>query len=332
MPQGQCQKKQLYTKGNHIYMADGKLFQGRGANIFDARSCYACVSSPDTREAKMGEAKRRIDELVDVWKANFLRLILSSDKGNSNTASVLDDNNYLADIREIVHHIGTKSGVFVLVTVHEDPSIDGYGLPTIDLERGTDAVWRKLISALYDQPHAMLGIINEPHGSDDSTVWNRMNELVKAIRRAESEAGCPEHIIAVQGTQLWARTLDYYVQNPITAGNGNNIVYETHAYGYEYENYIAPAAKIPVIIGEFGPYKSSDNDYMTLEHCKKLMIKAEEMNIPYLAWEFHMRCGDDSLDLLKDYSNGGCGIDMRLEPTEWGQVLKDRLAKPWGSP
>jgi hypothetical protein len=56
-----------------------------------------------------------------------------------------------------------------------------------------------------------------------------MNDAVAAIRAAEIKRGFAPHLVAVQGTRAWARTLDYYVDHPITAGNGANVVYETHA-------------------------------------------------------------------------------------------------------
>lgn len=36
------------------------------------------------------------------------------------------------------------------------------------------------------------------------------------------------HFLCPQGTRAWARPLEYYVTHPITAGDGFNVVYETH--------------------------------------------------------------------------------------------------------
>src|SRR4051794_40657484 len=58
----------LSTSGNHIKTADGNNWHGRGANLADTRSCNACTSDP----ANPAEVMRRMDELVDVWKANFI--------------------------------------------------------------------------------------------------------------------------------------------------------------------------------------------------------------------------------------------------------------------
>ena len=64
----------LEVKENKIYLSDGSVFRGRGANIHDTRSCNACTwSEPD-----VDEVKRRLDKLVDDWGANFVRFVLES--------------------------------------------------------------------------------------------------------------------------------------------------------------------------------------------------------------------------------------------------------------
>ena len=59
-------------------------------------------------------------------------------------------------------------------------------------------------------------------------VWSAMNAAAAAVREEEASLGLYPHIVTVQGTRNWGRSLSYYVSNPITAGGGNNIVYETH--------------------------------------------------------------------------------------------------------
>jgi hypothetical protein len=72
------------------------------------------------------EVLRRIDELVDVWGANFLRLVLESyaaDGGfRKHWKGVLDDPGYLAELQAIVSHIGSKPGACVLLSLWADPT------------------------------------------------------------------------------------------------------------------------------------------------------------------------------------------------------------------
>ena len=64
----------LYTRGNSIFISDGQIWQGRGANLQDTRGCNACTwDQPNT-----AEVKRRIDHLTGVWGADFIRLTLES--------------------------------------------------------------------------------------------------------------------------------------------------------------------------------------------------------------------------------------------------------------
>lgn len=318
----------LETRGNKIYTSDGIIFRGRGANIHDTRSCNACTWN----KPNVDEVKRRIDALVDDWGANFVRLLAESyDKpaGRVHYQGVLDDQSYLRDLVEIVSYIGTKPNTYVLVSLWTEPSEDKNGWPTAK----TIPVWKTLAEALVDMPQVMFGVINEPHGNwngdKDKEVWDAMNNVVKAIRAIEKKHGSPKHLIAVQGTRKYARYLGYYVDHPITAGKGENIIYETHSYlrppEYE-ENWLGPAQTLPVIIGEFGPADLGGGYKMTTEHTIVLMDEAEKHDISWLAWTFHMRCAPN---LLKDNSNGTCGYNMKIEPSEWGEVIKTRLATPW---
>jgi cellulase (glycosyl hydrolase family 5) len=301
----------LHTSGNHIYRGT-KVFHGRGANLFDTRGCNACAfSSPNA-----GEVNRRADELIDNWKANFIRLDLesyASAGGRTHWQGVLQDATYRADIQTIVSHISSK-GAYVLLSLWVEPTATETEVPTAQ----TNEVWKKLADMFKNEPRVLYGLVNEPHNDTDQNVWNGMNAAAAAIREVESQGGTPQHVIAVQGTQQWARVLDYYLTHPITAGGGTNIAYETHVYDPAsqfaklFEN---PSKTLPVIIGEFG---EQDAD--------ALMQRAEAAEVSYIAWSFHGRCPPN---LLVDNSGGGCGEGMTLTPSAFGQKIKDRLATPW---
>lgn len=314
----------LSTAGSRIVNADGRTWMGRGVNIHDTRSCGACVLEPPN----VAEVKRRMDEAVDQWGANFLRLLLESypgPDGKIQWRGVLDDPAYLSNLREIVSHATGKRDVYVLLSVWHDPSIGPTGWPTSE----TNRVWQKLATTFAGDSHVLFGVANEPaanfDGAQDGQVWSAMNDAVAAIRAAEDAAGGRHHIVAVQGTRQWGRVLDYYVQNPIKAGGGTNVVYETHVYDSAdlfQARFIGPSRTIPVIIGEFGPVDQPGVALMTTPDCARLMEQADALQVPYLAWAFHMRCPPD---LLQDGSNGGCGVGMPLRPTAWGSLLRDHL-------
>lgn len=306
----------LHTEGNQILLPDGSPFQGRGANLHDTRGCNACTTqAPDP-----DEVIRRADVLIDEWGANWIRLVLES----YGEPSILSDPAYLDDIKRIVDHVGRKPGVYVLLSLWHDPTFTELGWPS----QQTQTVWEQLTLTFADAPHVIFGLVNEPQqnydGSRDAEVWRAMNDSVATIRRVESSLGVPQHLIAVQGTGGWARRLDYYVDHPIEAGGGENVLYEVHIYDPAssfFSMLTTPAQRLPVIIGEFGPTGN-----MTLADCEQLMELAETLGVPYLAWTFHMRCPPN---LIEDESAGGCGVDMALRPTPWGDLVRNRMSRPW---
>jgi endoglucanase len=314
----------LHTSANHILRADGSRWHGRGANLQDTRGCGACTFGAPN----VNEVLRRMDMLVDDWGANFIRLTLESygaANGMTNYAPVPSDPAFLADIKAIVAHARTKPGLYVLISLWIDPSFTSMGWPTAQ----TNATWQLLARELKNEPRVIFGIVNEPQanydGALDSQVWTAMNAAVQAIRDVENQEGTPHHLVSVQGTRSWARRLDYYVTHPISAGLGENVIYETHVYdpianfGALFEQ---PAQTLPVIIGEFGPASG----YMTEADCTQLMTRARALEVPHLAWTFHQRCPPN---LIQDNSAGACGINMALAPTSWGNTFKAGLNVAW---
>jgi hypothetical protein len=178
-------------------------------------------------------------------------------------------------------------------------------------------------------PFVMFGLVNEPQGNEDgkkdAEVWQAMNDTVAAIRSVERPTHF--HIVTVQGTREWGRSLDYYMDHPITAGDGKNIAYETHVYNRPQrfdELVVRPSTKLPVIIGELGPH--TDKDIRMLpEDAAQLMAIAEKHDVPWLAWSFHTNCPPN---LLVEKKNQ-CVVGAPIEPSPWGRMVKTRLAHPW---
>ena len=307
----------MYTQGNRIKWSSGYNFHGRGANIQDGRSCGACVGADEWTSAT--EVNRRMDTLVDQWGASFVRLTLESDS----SSSVLTDPTYLATIQGIIKYT-TARGLPVLLSVWIDPSFNSQGWPTAQ----TIQVWQKLAATFATTPNLIFGLVNEPQqnydGAQDWDVWNAMNDTVKAIRAVEAQYSNNQHIIAVQGTGGWARRLDFYVKYPISGAGGANIAYETHAYDVQsqfWTRFGGPSQSLPVIIGEYGPVAGT----MSTDDCAALQQQAKQYEVPYLAWTFHENCPPN---LLVENASG-CGINMTLAPTDWGNMVKNDLATAW---
>jgi len=298
--------------------------------VHDTRSCDSCAFEPP----HVDEVLKRINVLTDEWHATFLRLLLESypDDGKAKVGNarqhyrnVLDDDGYFRDVMRMVGEVGKKKGVYVLVALWQDPTFSPLGWPT----SRTQAVWKKIAGALRDMPFVMFGLVNEPEsnedGKKDHEVWQAMNDTVAAIRSVER----PEHphIVTVQGTREWGRSLDYYIEHPITAGGGANVAYETHVYNrptrFE-ELVLRPSRKLPVIIGEMGP-QHDDHVTMFPEDCEKLWNLAEKHDVPWIAWSFHNNCPPNMLLERK----GQCVANASLEPSPWGRMVKHRLERKW---
>jgi len=320
----------LFTQGGGVYQSPTgggppARWLGRGVNIHDTRSCDACTwISPNVEEVK-----RRVNEAVDIWGATLLRLNLESYEsanGRLQNLGLNDDQAYLSDIEEIVRHIGTKDDVYVILSPWRDPQLSAEGWPTSESE----AVLRLLARTFYNAPHVIFAVSHEPRqntdGAQDEACWSAMNSAVSAIREEESALGASRHIIAVQGTRDLGRDLSYYIDHPITAGDGANILYETHIFNAQSELarlLVNPAQSLPVLVGAFGP-SSSPQRQMSLDDTRALIAEAERQQTSWVAWSFHMRCQPSSL--LVDLSESGCGVSMPLQPTEWGQVIQDQLS------
>ena len=314
----------LYTSGPNIYQTGAVQWVGRGVNLHDTRSCDACTwIQPDT-----SEILRRIDEVVDLWGANFIRLNLESypiASGRVQHRPLLEDRAYLSDLERIVHHIGQKRGIYVVLNLWREPSLSDEGYPS----EQTHELLSTLVQKFYDAPQVIFsvspGVRQNADGQQTLAAWEAMNNAVQAIRDQEQVLSGYRHLIAVPGLRNQGSDLSYYIDHPITAGGGNNIVYETQIFEAQAQfdqRLVNPAQNLPVIIGAFGPSEIAPR-IMTQADALTLIQEAERLNVSWAAWTFHMRC--QSSEMLVDRSNNGCGINMPLQPTEWGLAIQGQL-------
>jgi hypothetical protein len=224
-----------------------------------------------------GEVLRRIDELVDAWGANFLRLVLESYAADGGFREALDGRARRPRIPggiagdRVPHRVKARRARALIVVGGSDvyavsgpepasgPEQARRRLADVHTEstglHSTKDVWTRLASTFAMEPHVLFGVCNEPErnydGTQDAEVWTAMNSVVDAIRAAEAAAGAPQqHVVAVQGTRNWARVLDYYVANPITAGS-------RHCYGRSRARWRRSAAGHRVVVLTPAPCRSS---------------------------------------------------------------------------
>lgn len=293
----------LHVDGNRLLGPDGKPFHGRGANLNDTRSCDAC----SFMAADVEGLNRWTDELLDGWHGNFVRFDLwswASSGGRTQWQSITQDPSYLADIKNTVSHMTAKSGVYVMVTLFLDPSMKGDN-SDYDSEWPTTAtlpVYAALAGALYDDPKVLFALTNEPHTSSDHDAELAQHYLdsIDAIRAVEQQHGVPEHVVVVQAPEGWSRNLTYFVSNPIAR---SNVAYEVHAYNAQadFDGLLTqPSKTLPIIVGEYGPSQYSSNSDI-----QALWQLCQSLEIPHIAWTFHMRCDPN---LLQNSASDGCGL------------------------
>jgi hypothetical protein len=178
--------------------------------------------------------------------------------------------------------------------------------------------------------------MNEPHddASENAALAAIFTKAIQTIRGVEQGHGTPSHIIVAQAAQGYARDLSYWVSNPLA---DKMVAYETHPYNHQADFdmlFVQPSKQIPVLIGEFGPATQGNTVYMTNDDASALMEVAEQNEIPYAAWNFHQRCPPDLLEDMGGTGYDGCGFVgagtvYTWPPTDWGTLLKDRLAMPY---
>ena len=319
----------LRVEGNKIVGPDGQPFRGRGANLHDTRSCNACAHLPADPEG----LKRWSDELLDNWGANFVRFDLEAYSGDDGWRQqwqrLTDDAGYRADMENVVDHMTSKPGVYVMVTVFDDPSMrpNGSGYDAEWPTAETIPVYEALAEMFHDNPKVLFGLTNEPQGPVERNpeLLERYLAAIDAIRAVEASHSAPEHVVVVQAPQQWARYLDWFIDNPIQR---SNVAYEVHAYVSEDEFdrlLIQPSQTLPVLVGEHGP-----TEYSSEADLQALWALCKQRDIPYLAWTFHMRCPPN---LLQDTASDGCGhaasTGFDFPRTGWGDLFHAELATPW---
>jgi hypothetical protein len=322
----------LRVDGNRILHADGTPFHGRGANLHDVRSCDACSYAPPEPDG----VDRWADELIDGWHADFIRFLLSATAEPYNEyeqqwMNLVDDPVYLATIVQNVAHMTARPGVYVLVTLFADstmkPESGDFDSEWPSSLGDTNTRYTALAEAFHDNPKVLFGLTNEPH-----TTLDHADELaavyadaVAAIRAVEDAHGSPHHIVVVQAPEGYARDLRYFVDHPLA---GDQIAYEVHPYNTadEFAGLLSePHASLPILIGEYGPALA-----MTEDDIRALWALAQDEEIPYIGWNFHMRCPPN---MLEDTAEDGCGLSAEsgydFPRTAWGDLLRDHLATPW---
>ena len=309
------------------------LWQGRGVNVNDPNNCATngVVSLADG----VSIANQKIDTAVSAG-VNFFRIPLdASSIDGSGNSRITGDSAYMDAIDQIVDHIGTYSGVYVLLSLWMEPTGNhpealSAWVPTT----ATIPSWVEMARRNANKSQVMLGLFNEPANaqSDLSSISQIVSQGIAAMRQVE---GPNPHVISVSGlyngdsSKQYARDLSWWEANPLTDAN---VVYELHPYNTFEQAKGLFSSSLPVLIGEFGVSSpvSEDTDPQTLGDMAAIMGYAEEISpMSYAAWQLGVECApnlagqaDFSViltswirELQKNGIGGGAGCSPQLFTT-----------------
>ncbi|MGQ5227763.1 cellulase family glycosylhydrolase [Streptomyces sp. yara] len=251
----------------------------------------------------------RLDALdhIKAKGANTVRVVLSSgDRWTRNDT---------ADVANVVAQC-KRNRLICVLEVHDTT---GYGEQSgaVTLSRAAD-YWIEVRDALVGQEdYVVVNIGNEPHGN---TGYSRWTDDTKAAIRKLRAAGF-DHTLMVDAPnwgQDWAFTMRDNAASVFAADPDANTVFSIHMYGVfdtaaEVSDYLGRfvAAKLPVVVGEFGHDHSDGNPDEDA-----VLSVTRQLGIGYLGWSWSGNGGGvEYLDMVENFD------PARM--TSWGQRLFD---------
>ncbi|MDX3800413.1 glycoside hydrolase family 5 protein [Streptomyces sp. AK04-3B] len=237
--------------------------------------------------------------------ANSVRVVLASgDRWTRNSA---------ADVANVVAQCKQNRLICVL-EVHDTT---GYGEQSgaTTLSRAAD-YWTSVKTALAGQEkYVIVNIGNEPYGNSNYARWTA--DTKAAVQKLRS-AGF-NHTLMVDAPnwgQDWAFTMRDNAASVFAADPDRNTVFSVHMYGVfntaakvnDYLNRFV-AAKLPIVVGEFGHNHSDGNPDEDA-----ILAAAQRLRLGYLGWSWSGNSSDvQYLDMVTNFDPNGL--------TSWGRRL-----------
>ncbi|WP_371582441.1 cellulase family glycosylhydrolase [Streptomyces sp. NBC_01314] len=237
--------------------------------------------------------------------ANTVRVVLASgDRWTRNDTT---------DVANVVAQC-KRNRLICVLEVHDTT---GYGEQSgaVTLSRAAD-YWISVQSALTGQEdHVIVNIGNEPYGNNNYAGWTA--DTKAAIQKLRT-AGF-DHTIMVDAPnwgQDWAFTMRDNAASVFAADPDANTVFSIHMYGVfdtaaEVSDYLNRfvAAKLPIVVGEFGHDHSDGNPDEDA-----ILATAQRLGLGYLGWSWSGNGGGvEYLDMVTNFDPN--------QLTSWGQRL-----------
>ncbi|MFF9521038.1 cellulase family glycosylhydrolase [Streptomyces achromogenes] len=266
-----------------LHIGNGRLLEGNGNDFVMRGVNHAHTWYP-------GETQSLAD--VKALGANTVRVVLSDGYRWSRNSP--------QDVAAVIQSCKANRLICVL-EVHDTT---GYGedLAAGTLDHAAD-YWISLKDVLAGQEdYVVINIGNEPWGNTNPAGWTE--PTVAAVKKLRA-AGF-QHTIMVDAPnwgQDWQGVMRANARTVYDADTTGNLLFSIHMYSVfdtaqEITDYLNAfvAAKLPLVIGEFGgpadQYGDPDEDTM--------MAAAEQLRLGYLAWSWSGNT-DPVLDLAIDF-------------------------------
>ena len=325
--------------GNHLVTSDGAAVTLRGVNRpgpeYAAAEGWGIFDGPTNDDTAIAAIKS--------WNVNAVRVPLNEDSwlGINGVDPTYNGAPYRAAVVDYVNRLNAN-GLIAIVNLHF--SAPGNTVPDgqspMPDEDHSPAFWQSVASTFASNHSVIFDVFNEPYpdgNQDTAAAWScvlnggtcsgvsyptaGMQELVDVIRA--TGATQPLMIAGPEYAGDLDQWMTYEPVDPL-----NQLVASVHIYGLPLDaplrasstwgTDIAPlAARVPVVIGEFG-----DTD-CTSNFSTPMMTWADAQGISYLAWGWVTSSCAAEPSLITDYSGNpttyGAGVRAHLLslPPEW---------------
>ncbi|MGW6057499.1 cellulase family glycosylhydrolase [Streptomyces sp. NPDC055189] len=285
------------SPGFHI--RDGRLLDANDKDFVLRGVNHAHAWYPDRTGQALKDIKAK--------GANSVRVVLST--GDQWTK------NDTADVARVVDECKKNR----LICVLEAHDTTGYGEAgaAAPLSKAVD-YWLDVKSALMGQEkYVLVNIGNEPYGNTNYAAWT--GDTKTAIGRLRD--GGIDHTLMVDAPnwgQDWSFTMRDNAAGVFAADPDKNTLFDIHMYGVydtpaEVSDYLNrfTAAKLPVVVGEFGDMHSDGNPDEDA-----IMATAQSLGIGYMGWSWSGNGGGvEYLDLVQNFD--------AAQLSGWGRRLFD---------
>lgn len=323
---------ELRVSGRTV-MAGNKSIRLRGVN----------VASLEWSSDGEGRVVKSVQQAIEEWKCNIIRLPLSQDRWFGKASEQKDGGeSYRAIVSNIVATCA-KRKTYVILDLHWNNAgewgrnIGQHHMPDMN----SITFWKSCAAKFANHPAVIFDLYNEPHDTS-YTIWRdggtitetrgvgaRQGEFKPVTYRTPGMQAMLDAVrstgarnVAVVGGLDWAYDLAGVLRGyALKDRTGNGIIYACHSYPFKGDTVDqwlikldAALKEIPVIVSEFGDTNPPATVSEPNAWVRQVLDALELRKCHWTAWDFHPLAGP-------------CLVDKDYQPTpSFGKLVKSALA------